>query len=57
MTVLYALAIFGMVAAGYKTTITDSARKSREVSLPTRWFSLVIMLGPFPEDGIRADYV
>jgi hypothetical protein len=42
--VLYALVIFGMIATGYQTAITGSARRSRAVSLLAVSFSLVIAL-------------
>lgn len=42
--VLYALVILGMVAIGYQTAITGSARRSRAVSLLAVSFSLVIAL-------------
>lgn len=42
--VLYALVIFGMIATGYQTAITGSARRSRAVSLLAISFSLVIAL-------------
>jgi hypothetical protein len=42
--VLYALVILGMIAIGYQTAITGSARRSRAVSLLAVSFSLVIAL-------------
>ena len=42
--VLYALVILGMIATGYQTAITGSARRSRAVSLLVLSFSLVIAL-------------
>jgi hypothetical protein len=42
--VLYALVILGMMAIGYQTAITGSARRSRAVSLLAVSFSLVIAL-------------
>jgi hypothetical protein len=42
--VLYALVILGMIATGYQTAITGSARRSRAVSLLAVSFSLVIAL-------------
>jgi hypothetical protein len=42
--ILYALVILGMIATGYQTAITGSARRSRAVSLLALSFSLVIAL-------------
>jgi hypothetical protein len=42
--VLYALVIFGMIATGYQTAITGSARRSHAVWLLAVSFSLVIAL-------------